>query len=278
VPVLGSHQELERLADTHHVDEIALAISARLPEPMLQRLMSCHEHGVRITPMPLIYERLTGKVAVEHIGTQWYVALPLQQRVGATALAAVKRLMDLAGGLLLSLLLLILIVPLALAIRLDSPGPIFYRQERLGRGGRVFRVYKLRSMRDDAEGDGEARWASAADPRITRVGAIMRRTRVDELPQIINVLIGDMSLVGPRPERPQFVEQLQRRIPFYRTRLAAKPGLTGWAQINYGYGSSAADALAKLQYDLYYLKHQSPWFDLLIMARTVAVVLRMEGR
>jgi lipopolysaccharide/colanic/teichoic acid biosynthesis glycosyltransferase len=132
-------------------------------------------------------------------------------------------------------------------------------------------------MASDAERDG-ARWSQQGDPRITRVGAFLRRTRLDELPQAINVLRGEMSLVGPRPERPEFIAQLQEQIPFYRTRLAAKPGLTGWAQINYGYGSTTEDALIKLQYDLYYLKHQSPWFDLLIMARTVAVVLRMQGR
>jgi exopolysaccharide biosynthesis polyprenyl glycosylphosphotransferase len=278
VPVLGQHTDLERIAAANHTDEIALAISSRLPDDLLQTLMSCHEHGLIVTPMPLIYERLTGKVAVEHIGTQWYVALPLQPRTGATALAALKRVMDLLGGLLLGALLAVLLPFIALAIRLDSRGPIFYRQERLGLHGRVFQVFKFRSMRTDAEADGEARWSQSGDPRITRVGNFLRRTRLDELPQIINVIRGDMSLVGPRPERPQFVTQLQQQIPFYRTRLAAKPGLTGWAQINYGYGSSTADSLAKLQYDLYYLKHQSPWFDLLILARTIAVVLRMQGR
>jgi exopolysaccharide biosynthesis polyprenyl glycosylphosphotransferase len=278
VPVLGNHRDLERIAWANHADEIALAISTRLPDAMLQTLMSCHEQGLTITPMPLIYERLTGRVAVEHIGSQWYVALPIQPRPAATALAAIKRALDIVGGLLLGLLLLLLTPLIALAIRLDSPGPILYRQERLGRHGRVFQVYKFRSMVDDAEGDGEARWAAEGDQRITRVGALLRRTRLDELPQALNVLRGEMSLVGPRPERPQFVEQLHSQIPFYRTRLAVKPGLTGWAQINYGYGGSTSDALVKLQYDLYYLKHQSPWFDLLILARTIAVVLRMQGR
>jgi exopolysaccharide biosynthesis polyprenyl glycosylphosphotransferase len=277
-PVLGGHQTLEQIAWASHADEIALAISTRLPGEMLQRLMACHEQGIHVTPMPLIYERLTGKVAVEHIGSQWYVALPIQQRTAATALAAVKRLMDLAGGLALGAVLMLLAPIVALAIRLDSRGPIFYRQERLGRHGVRFSVLKFRSMAIDAEPNGEARWASADDPRVTRVGKLLRRTRIDELPQALNVIRGEMSLVGPRPERPQIVDQLQQQIPFYRTRLAAKPGLTGWAQINYGYGSSVVDALTKLQYDLYYLKHHSPWFDLLILARTIAVVLRMQGR
>src|SRR5690606_19701763 len=143
---------------------------------------------------------------------------------------------------------------------------------------RRFFVYKLRSMVKDAERDGEAQWASRDDPRVTRVGRWLRRTRLDELPQVLNVIRGEMSMVGPRPERPQFIEQLQREIPFYRTRLAAKPGLTGWAQINYGYGSTVEDALVKLQYDLFYLKHQSVWFDLLILLRTTVVVLRMKGQ
>jgi exopolysaccharide biosynthesis polyprenyl glycosylphosphotransferase len=277
-PVLGGHQDLDRIAWANHVDEIALAISARLPDKMLQMLMACHERGITITPMPIVYERLTGKVAVEHIGSQWYVALPLQHRPAATSLAVVKRIMDLIGGGLLTFLLLLIGPLIAIAIRLDTPGPTIYRQDRLGRHGKPFQVIKFRSMAADAESDGEARWAAKADPRVTRVGAFLRRARLDELPQAINVLQGEMSLVGPRPERPEFIEQLQHDIPFYRTRLAAKPGLTGWAQINYGYGASINDSLTKLQYDLYYLKHQSPWFDLLILARTIAVVIRMQGR
>jgi exopolysaccharide biosynthesis polyprenyl glycosylphosphotransferase len=278
IPVLGTHQQLEHLAWQTHADEIALAISTRLPESMLQALMACHEQGITITPMPLVYERMTGKVAVQHIGSQWYVALPLQPRSGATALAAAKRALDLLGGLLLGIVFLVLLPLIALLIRLDSAGSIFYRQIRLGLHGKPFMVWKFRSMITNAEQHGQARWATADDDRITRVGGFLRRTRLDELPQILNVIRGEMSLVGPRPERPEFIEQLQQQIPYYRTRLAAKPGLTGWAQINYRYGASVSDALVKLQYDLYYLKHQSAWFDLLILARTIAVVLKMQGQ
>jgi exopolysaccharide biosynthesis polyprenyl glycosylphosphotransferase len=228
--------------------------------------------------MPLLYERLTGKIAVEHAGSQWHVALPLQSRPTRTAEAVLKRMLDLVGGLVLVGLLLVLLPFIALAIRLDTPGPILYRQQRVGWRGRVFTALKFRSMVHDAEPDGEAQWATKDDPRVTRVGRWLRRTRLDELPQAWNVLRGEMSLVGPRPERPEFVEQLQRVIPFYRARLAIKPGLTGWAQINYGYGNSVEASLAKLQYDLYYLKHQSFWFDLLILARTVYVVLLMKGQ
>lgn len=278
VSVLGAHSDLERVAWEQHVGEIVLAISQNVAPDLLPILMACHERGLNVTPMPLLYERLTGKVAVEHIGTQWYVALPLQKQPADTAMRLIKRLMDIVGGFMLSLIFLVLLPVLALAIKLESPGPIFYWQERLGRHGQSFRVHKLRSMTQDAEPEGVPQWATPDDPRITRVGKWLRRTRLDEWPQAWNVLIGEMSLVGPRPERPEFVEQLQRAIPFYRTRLAAKPGLTGWAQINAGYGSSMVATLTKLQFDLYYLKHQSPWFDLFILARTILVVLRLQGR
>ena len=166
----------------------------------------------------------------------------------------------------------------ALAIKLDSPGAIFYKQERVGQHGAAFTVYKFRSMVQNAERNGKAQWAIKGDARITKVGNFIRKTRLDELPQVLNVLRGEMSMVGPRPERYQFIEELQKQIPFYRTRLAAKPGLTGWAQINYGYGSTTQDALIKLQYDLYYLKHWSPWLDFKILLRTFAVVLKMQGQ
>lgn len=175
------------------------------------------------------------------------------------------------------LLLAILLPFIALAIRLDSPGSVFYTQEREGRGGRRFRIIKFRSMVADAERAGKAVWATRDDPRITRVGKFMRRTRLDELPQFVNVLRGEMSIVGPRPERPQFVAQLQEEIPFYRARLSVKPGLTGWAQVKYRYGNTTEDALIKLQYDLYYIKHQSMVLDILILLRTIRVVLGFKG-
>ena len=277
IPVLGGHEQLAQLVEAQCLDEIAIAISTEVRGSLFQTVMDCHERGITITPMPLLYERLTGRVAVEHIGSQWYVALPLQPPAASPALRFIKRLIDLTFGILLGLVFVLVTPVIALAIRLDSPGPIFYRQERVGLHGRTFYVLKFRSMTEDAEQDGEAHWAVENDQRITRVGRILRRIRLDELPQVLNVIRGEMSLVGPRPERPQLVEQLQDQIPFYRTRLAAKPGLTGWAQINYGYGNSVEDALIKLQYDLYYLKHQSPWFDLLIILRTIGVVVRMKG-
>lgn len=278
VPVMGGHERMIEVVEATVVDEIVLAISAQMTGGLFQAVMDCHERGLTITPMPLLYEQLTGKIPVEHIGSQWYVALPFETHPFMTVNGLAKRLLDLAFGVLGGAVFLLLLPVVAVVIRLDSRGPIFYRQERMGRHGTVFTVIKFRSMVKDAERDGTAQWATKDDGRITRVGRFLRKTRLDELPQILNVLRGEMSMVGPRPERPQFIEKLQQQIPFYRTRLAAKPGLTGWAQVNYGYGASVNDALIKLQYDLFYLKHQSIWFDLKILLRTVAVVLKMKGQ
>jgi len=188
-----------------------------------------------------------------------------------------KRLIDILLSLVGMSVFLLLLPFLALAIKLDSPGSIFYWQERTGLNGRSFRIYKFRSMRSDAEAETGAVFSKEGDPRITRVGWFIRKTRLDELPQIYNILRGDMSIVGPRPERPEHVKRLTEKIPFYRTRLVIRPGLTGWAQVRYGYGSTDEDALVKLQYDLYYIRHQSLALDLNIMVRTVGKVLRMSG-
>jgi exopolysaccharide biosynthesis polyprenyl glycosylphosphotransferase len=181
----------------------------------------------------------------------------------------------------LAAVLLVLTSPLlglaALAIKLESRGPVFYRQERVGLNGSTFRVLKFRSMRVDAETDGKPQWAAAQDSRVTRVGAIIRRFRIDEIPQLLNVFEGDMSMVGPRPERPFFVEQLTEQIPYYALRHSVKPGVTGWAQVRYQYGSTVADSLEKLQYDLYYLKNHTLFLDMVILFETVGVVLSGKG-
>lgn len=278
VPVLGDHSVMADIVATRSVDEIVVAISDQVKGSLFQAIMDCHERGASVTPMPLLYEQLTGKIAVEHIGSQWYVALPFESRPFNSFGAAAKRMLDVLCGLVIVFIFLVLLPFIALAIKLNSPGPVFYLQERMGIHGKVFRVIKFRSMVTNAERDGHAQWATKNDSRVTQVGKIMRKTRLDELPQVINVLRGEMSMVGPRPERPQFIDKLQRQIPFYRTRLTAKPGLTGWAQVSYGYGSTVEDALIKLQYDLYYIKHQSLWFDLKILLSTLVVVLRMKGQ
>ena len=174
--------------------------------------------------------------------------------------------------------MIILIVPIAiLAIKFTSEGPIFYRQTRVGRGGEHFEILKFRTMFVDSESNGQARWASKDDPRITSVGRLLRKARIDELPQLWNILIGEMSFIGPRPERPQFVEQLKQSVDFFDVRLMVKPGLTGWAQIKYEYGNTVEDAMMKLQYDFYYLRHWSLPLDFYILARTIGVVLKLKG-
>jgi exopolysaccharide biosynthesis polyprenyl glycosylphosphotransferase len=277
VPVLGCSANLYRLTAEAGATDLVLAITHDVRGDLLRAVMTCHEQGVRVLSMQLLYEQLARRIPVEHVGNNWFVVLPIEQNGGQSAYHALKRLADLliAG---VGLLVFALVLPaLALAIKLDSPGPIFYRQERAGQAGRLFQLLKLRSMRMDAEQDGQARWARPNDERVTRVGRFLRSSRLDEAPQLFNVLRGDMSLIGPRPERPEFIAQLQEEIPFYRTRLVVRPGLTGWAQVNYPYARSVQDALVKLQYDLYYVKHQSFYLDLVILLKTIGVVLTMRG-
>ena len=278
LPVLGSSHDLPALVRERQIDEVVVAITHQMGGKLFQALMDCHIAGAHVTRMPVLYEQLTRRVPVEHVERRWVLEsmndLPTLHRPTQWA----KRLLDIALGLVGAAVLLIMLPFLALAITLDCPGPIFYRQVRVGRGGRIYRVFKLRTMVPNAEGDGQARWATANDERVTRLGRFLRKTRLDELPQVLNVLRGEMSIVGPRPERPEFIAQLQEQIPFYRTRLMVKPGLTGWAQVRYGYGSSIQDTLIKLQYDLYYIRHWSFWMDLHVIFKTIGVVLRCEGR
>jgi exopolysaccharide biosynthesis polyprenyl glycosylphosphotransferase len=229
-------------------------------------------------PMPLLYEQVTGRVPVEHVGQQYWMAmLPVDQESRFDIYLLLKRGMDILFAIIGLLLFAILLPLIALASHLDSHGPIFFRQWRLGKGGRLFQVYKLRTMIRDAEHDTGPLWAREDDPRITRVGRWLRRTRLDEVPQLVNVLRGEMSLIGPRPERPEFVLALSATIPFYRARHVVKPGITGWAQVRYGYGSTEEDALIKLQYDLYYIRHRSLALDILILLRTAGRILSLQG-
>jgi exopolysaccharide biosynthesis polyprenyl glycosylphosphotransferase len=279
VPVVGDRETLtKQFVERGKVDAIVLAISSPIEDTLLHLLTSCHDRGISVVPMPVLYEQVTGKIAVEHIGSQWFAALPMRRNSFDTFNRIGKRLLDIICALIIGTILVTIFPFVALAIRLDSPGPVFYMQERVGLYGKKFMVCKFRSMVQNAEVNGKAQWAVKGDSRITKVGQFMRKTRIDELPQIINVLRGEMSMVGPRPERQQFIDKLQEQIPFYRSRLAAKPGLTGWAQVKYGYGATVEDALIKLQYDLYYLKHCSPWLDFKILLRTFGVVIKMQGQ
>jgi exopolysaccharide biosynthesis polyprenyl glycosylphosphotransferase len=223
-----------------------------------------------------VYESTSGKIPVEHIGDQWYTSLPIEQSV-TPFYACWHKVMDLAFGFLGLILLGLISLPLSLMIYLDSPGSIFYSQERIGLRGRPFRIYKFRSMRTDAEQNGSAQWATKNDPRVTRIGRFLRATHLDELPQVLNILCGDMSLIGPRPERAEFTAKLEKTIPFYSCRLAVKPGLTGWAQVKHHYASTENDTLIKLQYDLYYIKHQSFMLDIFIILQTFVEVFLHRG-
>jgi len=271
-------QELVTLIDRYQASTLILAITYEVNGELFQTLMDCLEQGVEIIPMPLIYEAVTGRVPVEHIGDNWYVAMPIHHPGTGALHPLIKRAMDIVLASI-GLFFLGLALPfIALAIYLDSPGPIFYTQERVGQGGRIFRAYKFRSMVPDAEKEGKAVWAQQGDRRVTRVGRLLRATHVDEFPQFLNIIKGEMSAVGPRPERPEFVAQLEKEIPFYRTRHCVKPGMAGWGLVKQGYGSSKEDALIKLQYDLYYIKHQSVWLDLVILLKTIVGTLTLRGR
>jgi len=280
VTVLREGENLPKLLKTLDIAEIVLAYgSDKMPGAIFQGIMDAYEQGYTIIPMPILYEQISGRVPIEHVGEHnWNVVLPVMSITFFNPYPFLKRLMDILLALFGSGLLGLLLPFIALALYMDSPGAIFYRQERVGRGGRIFKILKLRTMIPDAEKEGVPQWAVADDARITRVGRWLRKTRLDEMPQLINVLRGEMSLVGPRPERAYFVDQLSERIPFYRTRHIIKPGVTGWAQVKYGYGSSTEDALVKLQYDLYYIRHQSLVLDVLIILRTARKVLAMAGQ
>lgn len=273
--VIGLTSELESLVSRYHVDRIVVVLNDKRQHLPLDSLLDIRlRDGIVIEESATFYERLTGKISIEMLRPSWLIFS------SNTRLARMykhwRRLVDVAAasaGLLLSLPVMLLT---ALAIKLDSPGPVFYTQERVGRGDERFKIVKFRSMRTDAEKHG-AVWARQADDRVTRVGRVIRKLRIDELPQFVNVLRGEMSFIGPRPERPQFVEMLEREIPFYPQRHLVKPGLTGWAQIRYPYGASVKDAMAKLEYDLYYIKNQSPLLDLIIIFETIRIVLFGRG-
>lgn len=278
VPVIGTEADILNYISRDFISELVITSTQELSEPVLKALMDAYERGVAITPMPILYERVTERVPVEHVGSHWAIVLPVGGISVLNPYPPMKRLVDIVLSLL-GLVILVLLLPfIAIAIWLDSRGPIFYRQQRVGLNGRLFRIIKFRTMIPDAEKYSGAVFAERNDPRVTRMGNFMRKTRIDELPQLINIFRGDMSLIGPRPERPEHVQRLQEKIPFYRTRHTVRPGLTGWAQVRYSYGANDHDALVKLQYDLYYIRHQSLLLDLTILIRTVGKVIRMAGQ
>ncbi|MCB0020501.1 MAG: sugar transferase, partial [Anaerolineales bacterium] len=280
VPVLGNRYDLLNLARRLQPDEIVVAIThGHLIHPNLfKAVLDCREMGIPITTMAHLYEDLTGRVPVEHAGHDLQVVMPINRPASHRLYLAVRRAIEVVVALLGCLQLLLVIPFVWLANRFSAPGDLFYRQERVGEGGRVFNVIKFRSMIMNAEQGTGAVFAQKNDDRITPVGRFLRKTRLDELPQFWNVLKGEMSLIGPRPERPAIIATLEKEIPFYRVRHAVKPGITGWAQVCYRYGVSVDDSLVKLEYDLYYIKHQSWLLDLSIMVKTARVMLGFQGQ
>ena len=273
--VVGTVADIPTIVSSNQIDRVVVSMSdarGRLP---MDQLLDMKLRGVRFDHLADVYEEFTGKIALENLRPSWLVFNPGFRK--SRGLLAVKRASDVAGAALLGVLTLPLTAIVAAAVRLSSPGPVLYHQARVGQDGRVFTIHKFRSMRADAEAETGAVWAQRDDSRITPVGRVLRRTRLDELPQLWNVLKGDMSFVGPRPERPEFVAQLTEQIPFYGQRHVVKPGLTGWAQVSYTYGASVEDAMEKLQYDLFYIKHLSFAFDLFVILKTVKTVVLQRG-
>jgi sugar transferase (PEP-CTERM system associated) len=274
--VIARSESLEDTVKHLGVNEIIVAVREQrggvLP---LRSLLECRLNGVQVTDLARYFERVHGRVPIESLKVSWLIYGDGYRQGWLRSF--VKRLFDISATATLLVFTLPIMAIMALSIAIESGGPVIYRQDRVGRGGRKFTLLKFRSMGLDAEKDGRPSWAVANDARVTRVGRFMRRTRIDELPQLINVLRGEMSLVGPRPERPEFVAMLTEQIPFYAVRHSVKPGITGWAQVRYSYGSTIEHAVKKLEYDLYYVKNHTLLLDLLILIDTVRVVMIGDG-
>ncbi len=274
--VLSQEMSLSDTAQSLKVHEIIVAVRERRGGALpLRELLDCKLSGVRVLDLASYFERALGQLRLDSLRVGWMIfGEGFRQNWRRTS---VKRLFDVVVASVLLLIALPVMVLTAILIVLEDGLPIFYWQERVGLDGRLFKVIKFRSMFNNAESDGKPRWATLDDDRVTRVGRLIRKLRIDELPQLYNVLVGDMSLVGPRPERPYFVDQLTRDIPFYAVRHSVKPGLTGWAQVRYQYGSTFEDSVHKLQYDLYYVKNHTLFLDIVILFQTVGVVLTGKG-
>jgi len=277
VLVLGETSDVLKIAHERGADTIVYAITQPLQPELFHVLLHCQATGLPVIQMPALYEVLTERVPVEHVRNDWLLPSEVSGGQASLTYRLFVHLVDWSFGLLAGLFMLVVGPVVALLIRLDSPGPIFYRQVRLGRGGTPFELLKFRSMVIDAEEGTGPKWATLNDPRVTGVGRFLRITRLDELPQVLNILKGDIHLIGPRPERPELIAELEQAIPFYRARLAVKPGLTGWAQVKYRYGSTVEDAVIKLEYDLYYIKNRSIPLDLSILLKTIGVILLFKG-
>jgi exopolysaccharide biosynthesis polyprenyl glycosylphosphotransferase len=273
----GCDRLLQAICD-HQITDLIVAISGQMQGGMFQALLDAQEVGTEIIRMPVAYEELLHRVPIRYLEAEWILRSFVDKARSETFSEMLKRGLDILGGLVGMLFLLILFPFVALAILVESGTPILYKQVRMGRGGQLYNIYKFRTMRQDAEADGQPQWAEENDRRATKVGLLLRKAHIDEIPQFYNVLHGEMSLVGPRAERPELVEWFQKHVPFYRARLLVRPGMTGWAQVNQQYASTIDETIEKLEYDLYYIMHRNFFMDIRIIVQTPTLVLSLRGR
>jgi lipopolysaccharide/colanic/teichoic acid biosynthesis glycosyltransferase len=257
-PVLCSSTGLMEIIQRERVSDLIFAISGEMHQEMFKALLDAEENGILVTPMPTMYEEILGRVPIFLLQSDWILRSFVEESHSSGFYEASKRMLDM--------------------LLLDDGSPLFITQDRVGKAGKVFKIIKYRTMRRDAEKDGKPRFTAEKDERVTRVGRFLRMTHIDEIPQLINVLQGATSMVGPRSERPEWVGKFQQEVPFYRGRLLVKPGITGWAQINQKYAASAEETAIKLEYDLYYIKHRNLILDVTILLRTVGTVIGFKGR
>jgi sugar transferase (PEP-CTERM system associated) len=271
----GKYEGLSELASAKGIEKVVVALEEKRNNFPIKELLKCRVNGIEVIDGNSFYEMLTGKLVVKAINPSWLIFSEGFRK------SRTRRFLKRAADLIMSFAMLVVFLPLmgliALLIKLDSRGPAIFSQERVGAKGKIYRMHKFRSMVEDAEKMSGPVWARDDDGRITRVGKIIRKLRIDELPQLWNVLKGNMSFVGPRPEREHFVKQLEKKVPYYSERFTVKPGITGWAQVSYGYGASEEDAIEKLNYDLFYIKNMSFFMDLMIVLRTIKIVLFRKG-
>ena len=276
IEVLSDYQNLSEICRRHKIKTIVTAVNTKEFPELLENLFSCLPLQVNFYEVAAFYEKITGKIPVASIEQSWF--LENLSRTKSNLYHNTKRMIDVAISSAILIIFLPFLPLIALAVKLSSPGPVLFKQKRVGENAKEFTVVKFRSMVANAENNG-AQWASKDDPRVTKLGKLMRKTRIDEIPQLVNIVKGEMSLIGPRPERPEFVKQLQSQIPFYKERLLVKPGLTGWAQVmGPNYGGSKEETMEKIQYDLYYIKNQSLGLDLSIVLKTVKTILTRKGQ
>lgn len=276
--VLGTSESLLKVVDKHVVSDIVVAISGEMQSSMFQALLDAQESGIEIIRMPKVYEDILGRVPIRLLEADWILRSFVDESSVSGLFIFGKRLVDILIGLIGFITFVLLLPFISLAIVVDDGRPIFYSQTRSGRGGQPYDLIKFRTMSRDAEADGVPKWAKEDDERATRIGRFLRKTHLDEIPQFLNVLRGEMSLVGPRAERPELMALFEKHVPFYRARLLVKPGITGWAQINFGYASNIEETTIKLEYDLYYIKHRNLIMDVVILLRTPATGFRLRGR